>query len=193
MERWLCAHVIDGDVGQAMPHPCSSTYVGGSRSRLRARAGNGDAKSSGRSDEATETKRRCAAGTGSAYATATHVDEESGGPNPVKEEEDCISPSESDDICESSIGGSEASDGSFGEDQSAIFTESIRIEVGKAKDDADAPYIKKGCDKLRFCRCPIRFFSRKSQLRRHISSARCGWRERGLLLPGIPSREGAVQ
>ena len=58
MERWLCAHVIDGDVGQAMPHPCSSMYVGGSRSRFRARVKNGDAKSSGGGGDATETKRR---------------------------------------------------------------------------------------------------------------------------------------
>ena len=99
--------MIDGDVGQAMPRPCSSPYVGDRRSRLRARAGDGDARSSIGSDEATETKRRCAAGAGSAYATATRADKESGGPNQVDEDEDYISPSESDDVFEPSIGGSE--------------------------------------------------------------------------------------
>ena len=149
MEIRPCAHVIDGDVGQATPHPCSSAYVGGKRSRLRARAKNGDAKSSGGSDESTETKRRCAVSTWSACATATHADEESGGPNPVEEDEDCSSPGESDVIRESSIGGPDANEDAFGKDRAAVFTASIRIEVRKATDDADAPYIKKGRDKLR--------------------------------------------
>ena len=144
MERWICAHVIDGDVGQAMPHPCSSTYVGGSRSRLRARAGNGDAKSSGRSDEATETKRRCAAGTGSAYATATHVGEESGGPNPAKEDEDCSPPIESDDIRESSIDGPGANEETIGEDQAAIFYGQYTDRSSEVHGRRQRPLYKEG-------------------------------------------------
>ena len=48
------------------------------------------------------------------------ADEESGGPNRVEEDEDCISPSESDDVCDPSIGGSEECDGAFGKGQLAI-------------------------------------------------------------------------
>ena len=144
VESWICAHVIDGDVGQAMPRPCSSTYVGGRRSILGARGKNGDAKSPDGSDEATETRRRCAAGAGPAYLTAKNMDGEAGGSNPVEEDEDCSSPAECDDVRDSSIGDREANQDAIAKDQAAIFTPSIRIGDRKASGEANVSYIKKG-------------------------------------------------